>query len=120
MRKRLPKNRLMLPDALLPAQFFDTVRSPSKKGEFQLLMAVLQDAIKCFQTYALAGDRHGRRLFREAETWIMGDAEKEWSSDATVFLSFEYVCDVLSLDSSAVRSTLAEWYQQQRRADVRR
>ena len=88
--------------ALAASQFFETLgrQAPTRKGEYQLLIAVLQDAIECFQKNALTRDRH----FEEAEHWIMGKSEK---NDAA--LSFEYVCSVLDLDPDSVRQGLQRW-----------
>jgi hypothetical protein len=89
-------------NALAATQFFETLgrQAPTRKGEYQLLIAVLQDAVECFQKNARTGDRH----FQEAEHWIMG---KNGKSDAA--LSFEYVCSVLDLDPESVRQGLQRW-----------
>src|SRR5262245_7333147 len=42
-----------------------------REGEEKLVLAVLQDAVNCFQTNALAGRPWGKRLFQEAEEWIL-------------------------------------------------
>ncbi len=110
----------MLPDAVLPRQFFAKTRGAlAQRGEFQLLRAVLQDAIECFRVHALAHDRRGQRLFREAQQWIMGNGYKPASSDAPVLLSFEYICEVFGIDASAVRRALHQWHEEQCLADGR-
>ena len=104
--------RLVEPDVVLPSQFYGTIRRQAlaKRGECQLLIAVLEDAVHCFQKYALARDKPGQRLFREAEEWLM--AEKQEPSDAPT-LSFEYVCDVLALDPLYLRGGLQRWRERQ-------
>ena len=114
MTQETPKqvNRLVEPDVVLPSQFFGTIRRQAlaKRGECQLLVAVLEDAVHCFQKYLLAPDKSGQRLFREAEEWMM--AEKYQPGDAPG-LSFEYVCDVLALDPLYLRGGLQRWRERQ-------
>ena len=62
---------LFQPDTLLPDQYLDTYRrkvhlEPEKK----LMLAILEDAIACFQKYVSATDAKGKALFQEAEDWI--------------------------------------------------
>lgn len=103
---------LFQPDVILPAQFSATVRRQAlnKTGECQLLVAVLQDAVDCYQKYIVPANSHERRLFQEAEDWLMSDDEDVASSkeDAPT-LSFEYVCAVLGLDSEYLRHGLRQW-----------
>ena len=60
------------PEAILPEQFLAEVRSRAT-GERLLLIALLQDAITCFQKYLFATRPRSRRLFREAEQLDNGD-----------------------------------------------
>jgi hypothetical protein len=89
-------------DPLAPSQFFENLRRRASKrsSETRLLIAVLRDAVDCFQKNTPNADRH----FKEAEEWIMSESEQ---SDAR--LSFEYVCSVLDLDPESVRSGLRRW-----------
>jgi hypothetical protein len=66
-----------------------------------LIIAILEDAVHCFQGKALAKERSDQRLFEEAEQWIM-------SMDATPF-SFEHICAVLDLDPECLRAGLDQW-----------
>jgi hypothetical protein len=103
---------LFQPDVVLAPQFFATLRrqAPRKQGECQLLIAVLEDAINCFQKYVFAGDTYGRRLFQEAEQWMMEkNPERPPSNDEEPSLSFEYVCEVLGLDPDYLRHGLRRW-----------
>ena len=62
---------LFEPDALLPAQFYAAFRGGSGvRGERRLMLAVLEDALDCFQKYSVARDGHGQPLFDEALAWI--------------------------------------------------
>jgi hypothetical protein len=101
-------DRIFEPSMILPSQFFGTVRrqAPAKLGECQLLIAVLEDAVHCFQRYVLAKDRQGQRLFREAEAWMMSE-KHEPGEEPT--LSFEYVCDTVGVDPLYLRGGLQRW-----------
>ena len=79
----------------------DRREQPPAEGERRLLLAIFEDAIRCYQKYAFSGTRRGRRLFRELETWFAGDPE------ATV--TFGYICDVFGIDPDYVRDALARW-----------
>jgi hypothetical protein len=94
---------LFQPDTLLPEQYLDTFRrklhlEPEKK----LMLAVLEDAIACYQKYLFARDSKGKALFQEAEEWV------EEPGGTGVF-SFDSVCETLGLNPDYVRRGLAEW-----------
>lgn len=90
-------------DSLLPAQYFDTVRrKANSEPEKKLMLAILEDAIDCFQKYIFARDGRGKGIFREAEDWIL-----EENSDR--LFSFETVCDALGFNPSYVRQGLLLW-----------
>lgn len=94
---------LFQPDTLLPEQYLDTFRrkvhlEPEKK----LLLAILEDAIACYQKYLFARDSKGKGLFREAESWV-GEKGNE-----AVF-SFDSVCEMLGFDPEYLRRGLATW-----------
>ena len=65
------------------------------EGERRLMLAVLEDAVSCFQKYAGATRPRNKRLFQEAEEWFM-DEEASW-----VF-SFEAICTVLGYRSASI------------------
>ncbi len=102
---------LLEPENVLPAQFFDTASSMQKSGEHRLLWAVLADAIHCFQSCAQATAPHKRRLFTDAEWWIMQPEIPPRVSDAATDrrLVFEEVCVALGLDAECVRAALRRW-----------
>jgi hypothetical protein len=94
---------LFQPDTLLPDQYLDTFRrklhlEPEKK----LMLAVLEDAIACYQKYFFARDGKGKALFLEAESWV------EERSGEGVF-SFDSVCEILGLDPAYLRRGMREW-----------
>jgi hypothetical protein len=74
----------------------------SKQPECALLWAVLENGLATYMRYATATNRRGKRLFQEAETWIMED-------DATWLCSFMNICYVLGLDPEYLRMGLRRW-----------
>ncbi len=112
---------LFQPDTVLAPQFFATLRrqAPSKKGEWQLLIAILEDAVSCFQKYFLAHDNCGRRLYRDAYEWIMSPPPS-LASDERPGFTFEYICDVLGLDQDYLRQGLTRWRDEQLARSVAR
>jgi hypothetical protein len=94
---------LFEPDALLPAQFYAAFRGGSGvRGEKRLMLAVLEDALDCFQKYAAARDGHGQALFEEANTWIASD-DRGW------FFSYENICETLEINPEYLRRGLDSW-----------
>lgn len=93
---------LFEPEAILPVQFFRPRGKETRGGERRLVVAVLEDAINCFQKHLLARDNRGRRLFRDAERWMM-------SADRAQPFSFENICEFLSLDAEYIRCGLRRW-----------
>jgi hypothetical protein len=70
--------------------------------EQQLVAAVLVEAIHCFQRYRFGRDRRSRRLFGEAEGWLMSEAT-DWP------FSCENICAVLGVDPEYLRGHLLFW-----------
>lgn len=66
-----------------------------------LMLAVLEDAIACYQGYFFMPSRTNENLFLEAEEWIN-------SNDAGVF-SFNNICETLGLDPERLRKGLLRW-----------
>ena len=94
---------LFQPDPLLSAQYFETLhRKTILEPETRLIFAILEDAIHCFQNNLFAQSAKNKRLFREAEEWIV-EVGSDW-----VF-SFENICATLGLDAAYVRQGLLRW-----------
>ena len=96
-------------DLMTPTQFFDAAHSVlSKMGEYRLLVAVLQDALHCFQTHMHATSIHEQQLFAEAQAWIMGGDStiRRPGAHQTPNLSFEYVCEMLDIVPDRLRVSL--------------
>ena len=94
---------LFQPDTLLPEQYLDTFRrklhlEPEKK----LMLAVLEDAIACFQKYVFAREGKGKILFQEAEDWVQ-DTNSDW------LFSFANVCETLGFNPDYLRQGLVRW-----------
>ena len=97
---------LFEPDTLLPAQYFAAfAREGGLVRERRLMLAVLEDAVECYQKYALARDPRGRLLFDDACVWIES-GEREWP------FSYENICEVLGLNPEYIRRGLSKWRQQ--------
>lgn len=91
------------PQHLIPElQFSRLFQSTAVEGERRLFVAVLEDAVHCFQRYALASDMQGQARFREAEEWLM-------ESDTGALVSFEYICEMYGFDTESIRSHLRRW-----------
>jgi hypothetical protein len=65
-------------------------------------LAILEDAVDCFQNNVFAQSVKGRRLFQEAEKWVV-EVDRDW------LFSFENVCETLELNPAYVRQGLLRW-----------
>jgi hypothetical protein len=88
-------------EVILASQVFEP-RNGNYQALRRLMIALLEDAIRTFQRNLFAESEHGRRLFLEAETWLMDD-----HPDAA--LHFPDVCDALDLDADFLRTALQRW-----------
>jgi hypothetical protein len=94
---------LFEPDALVSAQYFENLRSKTLlEPEKRLMLAVLEDAINCFQDNVLAQRGKRKRLFEEAKEWILA-GDQDW------FFSFENICEVCRINPEYVRQGLLRW-----------
>lgn len=95
---------LFQPDILLPAQYLDTFRRKANlEPERELMLAVLEDAIWCFQKYIFfARDSKRRGLFCDAQEWIF-EENSDWP------FSFENICELLGFSPQYVRQGLVRW-----------
>jgi hypothetical protein len=89
------------PDFLVPVQFFDLTRRRSMlDGETRLLFAVLEDAVRCYVKTCNSSRRSDREQFEEVQHWFNSEAGTRSP------FSFEYVCDVLTIEPQTLRSRL--------------
>lgn len=83
-----------------PSQWVDQHRRTEESPEKRLLLAVLDDAVRCYIEYHEGGGKwcRSRRLFDEAKLWVEG----KWSSPFT----FKYVCGELGINPDWLRRGL--------------
>jgi hypothetical protein len=99
---------LFQPDTLLSAQYFDNLRRKSLlEPEKRLMLAILEDAVSRYQDNLLSQDKRGKRLFTDAEDWIV-EAGSDW------IFSFENVCEALGFNPAYVRQGLLRWKEKNR------
>jgi len=91
------------PDVLVSEQYLATYRRKFHLNPERLLMlAVLEDAIVCFQDNIGATCQRKRALYRDAEQWIL-------DTDSSYLFSFNSVCDMLDYEASYLRQGLTRW-----------
>jgi hypothetical protein len=90
-------------ECILPSQFNETgPRRYSDEGQRRLLLAVLEDAIRCYFDYSGAMRGTDRfEEFSEARDWIY------WTGDSAG-LSFNNVCEALGIDANCLRAGLKQ------------
>ena len=99
--------QLFQPDVLLPSQFFAAMRKRvPQEPEYRLIVAVLEDAIDCYQKHLFTHEPKARQLYEDAAGWIASD-DRQWP------YSFISICDILNLNPSYVRRGLEEWREAQ-------
>ena len=92
----------LAPDVLISELYGDGRRGAASSSEKRLMLAVLRNALECYQKHLLSTDRTGRELFAEAAAWI------ESTSGSGLF-SFESISEALELEPQYVRRRLALW-----------
>lgn len=94
------------PDPITPYDYLRTARrTVHLEPEKHLMHAILEEAIKTFRLHVSTESARERRLFLDAQLWIMARND-DW------LFSFENICEVLGLDPDFVRSGLARWKEQ--------
>jgi hypothetical protein len=91
----------LIPDVLLPSQFFELVGTQTLSSEQRLMLAVLADAISILRGHRVSLSHDKRNPFSEASTWVFAD--RMASS-----LSFDHVCEALGLNAECLRRRLSE------------
>ncbi len=88
------------PSAVLQAQMFgDARRDGDTSGPRALMLAVLEDAVRCIEEGRWRSHFRARRLAAEAEAWVRCE-RREWP------FSFVNICEVLGFDVDAMRAHL--------------
>jgi len=91
------------PDILIDAQFQAShQRRFHLDPERVLMLAVLQDAVVCFQEYVSATCKRKQSMHDDADAWIS-------NKDRSYLFSFENVCEALGFDADYMRQGLARW-----------
>jgi hypothetical protein len=94
---------LCCPETLSSARFFDDRAAKTLiEAERKLMVAILEDAIQCFQDNFSETHSPRKRLFNDAHRWIFA-VKNDW-----VF-SFENICGVWGFEPGYVRKGLAQW-----------
>jgi hypothetical protein len=98
---------LFQPDTLLSGQYFDDRgRSRLLEPEHKLMLAILQDAVECFQANYSARCEKRKRVFDDAREWIF-QSRNDW------IFGFENICNVLEFDPEYIRKGLLRWKQRE-------
>lgn len=94
---------LFQPDILIPGQFMATTKSKTHRDpEQRLMLAVLEDAVWCFQNGLRSKDKKKKELSREAEEWLTQE-NSNW------LFSFNEICDLLGFEAKYFRKRLLSW-----------
>jgi hypothetical protein len=93
------EDNVLASEVLMPSQYY---AAPATTPHHRLLLAILEDAIRCFQNNLDAKTIRRRRLFRETEYWLFE------TKDAG-FMSCRTVCESLGISAGALRRSLREW-----------
>ena len=88
------------PEAVLPAQVSGGARwDADMSGPRALMLAVLEDAVRCIEEGRWQRRFRTRRLAAEAQAWV-------WCDRADWPFSFVNICEVLGFDVDAMRAHL--------------
>jgi hypothetical protein len=94
---------LFQPDTLLGEDYAANFRRKIPlESERILLLAILEDGVRCYQENLLASGGKRRALFDEAKEWLFSD-------DASWFCSFVSICTLLNLEPNYIRRGLRQW-----------
>jgi hypothetical protein len=92
-------------EGVLPLQFFGNRRDiRSIEPLRRLMVAMLVDAVRVFQTKIEARQPSTRQEFAEVQRWIFSD-------DETGLFSFRPMCEALEIDPQTIRNGLVRWKQ---------
>jgi hypothetical protein len=93
---------LFQPDGIASDEFLEGFK---RNTPLEPVLALIEDAVYCFQKYSGSNREKERRLSADAEAWFFSD-HRGWP------LSFLNVCDLLGLDPGYLRSGLMRWKEQ--------
>jgi hypothetical protein len=102
---------LFQPDTLLGEDYAANFRRKIPlEPERILLLAILEDGVRCYQENLFVAGGKRRALFEEARDWLFSD-------DAMWFCSFVSICTMLNLDPDYIRRGLRQWENRARRSN---
>lgn len=105
---------LFQPDTLLGEDYAANFRRKLPlEPERTLLLAILEDGVRCYQENIYASGGKRRTLFEEARDWLFSD-DTEW------FCSFVSVCTLLNLEPNYIRRGLRQWESRARKASQKK
>jgi len=91
------------PDVLMESQYQSTqTRQLPMDPERVLMLAVLRDAVSCYQDHVGSRHKPKRLLHMEAEQWIL-------DRDRSYLFSFDNLCEALGYDPDYMRAGLERW-----------
>jgi len=94
---------LFEPDTLVSTQYLESFRRKTPtEPEKMLMLAVLEDAINCFQTNVMAERGRAKKLLDETVAWFL-DRNDDWT------FSFVSICEILQLNPEYVCGGLLRW-----------
>ena len=105
---------LFQPDTLLGEDYAANFRRKFPlEPERTLLLAILEDGVRCYQENIYASGGKRRTLFEEARDWLFSD-------DTGWFCSFVSVCTLLNLEPNYIRRGLRQWESRTRKASQKK
>ena len=88
---------------ILPVQYWTSVKgSKLVEGERHLLLAVLDDAVRCYLGNMKPRSRQQRLTFVEARDWFYPGRKAQSRAP----ISFQSICDLLGIEAEAFRGRL--------------
>jgi hypothetical protein len=96
--------RFVVPAVLTPSQYYDRVHRDDHETQAvkRLMLAVLSDAVRCFQAYTCARNRARRLTFAEAQAWIL-DRKAEGP------FAFVTICEILRIEPNRMREGIRQF-----------
>ena len=105
---------LFQPDNLLGEDYAANFRRKLPlEPERTLLLAILEDGIRCYQENIHVSGGKRRSLFEEARDWLFSD-------DTGWFCSFVSICTLLNLEPNYIRRGLRQWETRARKASQKK
>jgi hypothetical protein len=104
---------LFAPEILTPEQYADERRGGPPSPVKRLMLAVLEDALRCFQNNFDAKSGSRQLVYSEAEQWLCAEGGE-------ALFSFNTVCEALGINPDYLRAGLLRWREAQKIGSGRR